>query len=446
MKFKKIVLLLIFCLSWNLFQGQSKFSFTNNSKKYTTSFKLISNLIVFPIEVNGKELNFILDSGVGATLLFNIKESDSLKLKNLERRTIMGLGGLDEIEAIISKGNVFQMKNIRGIHQNLYMIKNDNFDLSTRLGITIHGIIGYELLKDFVIKINYGTQKITFYKPDSYSSKYCKKCESFNLEYYRLKPYVEIGAKIDSDEIIPVKLLIDTGGSDAMWLFENSKPSIKPPVKFFHDYLGEGLSGEVYGKRAKIKGLVLGKYELKNPTVSYPDSISIIHAREFKERNGSIGGSVLNRFEVTFNYPEGKLYLKKGSGFNKPFNYNMSGLELVHNGKVLVKEKNDNTNSFSISTQDGVSNNQHVILNYQYKYKFKPSYRIYKVIDNSPAKEAGLLEDDILIKINGKYTHDLSLEEIVHYFYEKEGKKIFVVVERNGQNYEFKFRLRNMLE
>lgn len=434
------------CLTLSFSHAQSEFSFLNGVKKYTTSFKLINNLIVFPIEVNGKELNFILDSGVGATLLFNIKESDSVKLRNLERKNIRGLGGMEEIEAIISRGNLFRMKNIQGEHQNLYMVTHDSFDLSTRLGITIHGIIGYELLKDFVVKISYGSKRITFYDPEYFEYKDCKKCDDFNLEFYRLKPYIEIGAKLDSEEVVPVKLLIDTGGSDAMWLFENSKPEIKEPAKYFRDFLGEGLGGEVYGKRARINALVLGKFELENPTVSYPDSLSIAYARKFTERNGSVGGSVLNRFEITFNYKKGKFYIKKGSGFSKPFNYNMSGIELAYNGKILVGERDNSLNKFAISTMDDVNNNPTVFLEYQYKYKFKPSYRVHHILPNSPASEAGIMEGDILIKINNKFTHDMTLDEIVAIFYEKEGKRVNVLVERYGQNYEYKFRLRDLLQ
>ena len=106
--------------------------------------------------------------------------------------------------------------------------------MSSKLGITIHGIIGYEILKDFVVDINYGTKRINFYKPDKYKHKICKKCETFDLSFFKLKPYIDVGIKLEpvSNKIIPVKLLIDSGGSDALWLFENSHPDILPP-KFF---------------------------------------------------------------------------------------------------------------------------------------------------------------------------------------------------------------------
>jgi len=444
--FKNIIILILLFGSLFASSAQSKFDFKNSSKKQTLSFKLLNNLIVIPIEVNGKKLNFILDSGVGSTILFNLNDKDSIPLHNLEKIKLQGLGSEEPVDAILSKGNTFNINKISGVNQSLYVIFDDSFDLSSKLGITVHGIIGFELLKDFVVDINYSSKRIIFYDSETYEYKNCKKCEILNLELYKLKPYINVGVKLPTspNKITPVKLLIDSGGSDAMWLFENSHPDILPPEKFFVDFLGEGLSGTVHGKRAKINALVIGKHELKEPTVSYPDSISISFARKFEARNGSMGASVLKRFNVTFDYKKQKIILKRNSSFKNPFNYNMSGIELVYNGKILVKQR-DNA-SFSFSKNSGSSENNKIILDYKYKYAFKPSYKIFKVQNESPAFYAGLLKDDIIVKVNGKYAHEMKLEEIVHKFYEKENKKINLVVERNAQHYEFSFRLKDMLK
>ena len=300
--FRNIILFIIVLTCSNVGFSQSNFTLLNNASKQSISFKLINNLVVFPIKVNGKKLNFILDSGVGTTILFNINTKDSLQLKNVQKIKLRGLGSEDAIDAILSKGNIFSFGNILSRSQNLYVVFDDSFDLSSKLGITIHGIIGYKLLKEFVVKINYGLKKATFYNSETYQYKKCKKCETFNLEFHKLKPYINVGVKLStfSNKITPVKLLIDSGGSDAMWLFKNSHPDIIEPKKFFRDYLGEGLSGVIYGERAFIDRLVLGKFELNKPTVSYPDSVSIAHALNFKGRNGSIGANILKRFVVIF--------------------------------------------------------------------------------------------------------------------------------------------------
>jgi len=443
---KYIVLLLAFFSVYQV-NSQSRFELKGKAKKQTISFKLLSNLIVFPIEVNGKELNFILDSGVGSTILFNLNTNDSISLNNLKKRKIQGLGSEDAVDAILSSSNTFKLKNLRGNNQALYVVYDDSFDLSSKLGITVHGIIGYELLKDFVVKISYGAKKITFFDREFYDDDVCNKCEVFDLQFYGNKPYLNAGVQLESYKTeTPVKLLIDSGGSDAMWLFEGSHPDLVSPKKFFIDFLGEGLSGTIYGKRTFIESLNLGRFKLKRPSVSYPDSLAIIQARKFETRNGSLGASILKRFVVTFDYGNKRLILKKGKDYNKPFRYNMSGIELVHNGKILVKERDNKMATFGFSNASASEDRNTVVLNYNYKYTFKNTYKIFKLREESPAHRAGLMKDDIIIKINGKYTFDMPLEEITERFYQREGTKVSVLVERLGQNYEYSFKLENILK
>ncbi len=181
---------------------------------------------------------------------------------------------------------------------------------------------------------------------------------------------------------------------------------------------------------------------MKKPTVSYPDSLSIVHALQFKERNGSLGANILKRFTVYFDYKNSKLYLKKNSSFKDSFRYNMSGIELAHNGKLLVKE--GNSNLFRINNK--TSSEDSFVTSISYKYAFKPSYIIHRVNKDSPAFEAGILPGDILIKIDNKYSFNYKLEEIVEKFYQKEGTLVRVVVERYGKDYFFQFKLKSRLK
>ncbi|MCM2303049.1 MAG: aspartyl protease family protein [Flavobacteriaceae bacterium] len=444
---KKYLLFSVLILSvayLNPIKAQSNFVLKNNLAHQKINFKLNSNLIIIPIEINGKELSFILDSGVSTTVLFNLMPSDSLVLKNVEKIVLQGLGEGDNVEALLSKSNHFRIKNIQNNNQNLYIVINAKIDLSAKLGETIHGIIGYDLLKDFIVKIDYSKKQIHFYDPSKYEYKECKKCETFELEINKNKPYVNANVSIfENQELFPVKLLIDSGGSDALWLFENSKSEIQCPPLNFIDYLGEGLSGSIFGKRSRINRFKLGNFEFKEPTASFPDSSSVAFVKTFKERNGSIGGKILKRFQVILDYPNNKISLKKNKDFNEPFNYNMSGIDLVYQGQKLVREKEVTT--FKVERDDGyAARGNEIILSYDYKFKFVPSYKINFVRGDSPAFEAGLMKDDVLIMINGEPAYKYKIEEIIYFFYLNENDKIKLEIERNGMPLKFEFRLRRM--
>jgi hypothetical protein len=441
LKVKLFLVLLLICFSLNI-NSQTRFFFNGgNTDRQQISFKLINNLIVIPLEINGKKLSFILDTGVNKTILFNLPENDSIGLLNKTNVSLQGLGTGDAVNAIISKKNTFKIKNIISRNETIYVILNDSFNLSSKMGTTIHGIIGYNLLKDFIVRVNYKTRKLDFYNPKTFQYKKCRKCEIIPFSFYRKKPFINAKVRLDTvgNKLLDVKLLVDLGGSDAMWLFENSKEEIKTPKRFFNDFLGEGLSGPIFGNRSRVSMFKLGKFEIENATASFLDFASTHNARKFKERNGSIGGGILKKFKVWIDYPNRKFTFKKNGAFTSGFNYNMSGLDVVYNGKQIVKEETVKNSSDSFN--QNINQRKSISFVTSYSFKFKPSYRIKNVVKNSPAYNAGLLKDDIILKINGKETHNFTLGDIIHKFQERDKKKIKMIISRKGVQMKFEFKL-----
>ena len=85
-------------------------------------------------------------------MLFNLEFADSIVLNNIEKLKIRGLGEGEPIDAIKSKGNLFKMNGIVNPDLHLFVITENLFDLSAKIGVDIHGIIGGDLLKNFIVK------------------------------------------------------------------------------------------------------------------------------------------------------------------------------------------------------------------------------------------------------------------------------------------------------
>ncbi|MBT8274266.1 MAG: retropepsin-like domain-containing protein, partial [Bacteroidia bacterium] len=281
---RKIFCFVLLVFSLNIFaQGQFVLQ---KGKSEKINFKLINNLIVFPVEINGVELSFLLDTGVSKPIIFNfLNITEALQINQAEKIYLRGLGEGEPVEALKSSNNIFRIGNAINIQQDLYAIFDPNLNFAPRLGVPIHGIIGYDFFKDFIVEINYSKHFIRINTHGSYKPKKCRSCKTLNLDFFNNKPYVASEIQLEGVRI-PVKLLIDSGGSDALWLFEDKPRDIMVPEKSYHDFLGRGLSGKVYGRRAKIDAVTVSDFKLKNVNVAFPDSTAITFARKFKERSG----------------------------------------------------------------------------------------------------------------------------------------------------------------
>ncbi|MFI1745464.1 PDZ domain-containing protein [Thalassobellus sediminis] len=443
---KKLFMLIIlfFCVN-NLSFSQQKFTIQNKKQSDKISFKLINNLIVVPVEINGVILSFLIDTGVTKSMIFNfLNVSDTLRLYNTEKIFLRGLGEGKSIEALKSIKNILKIGDVINLDQDLYAIYDSNLNFAPRLGIPIHGIIGYDLFKDLVVEINYSNRFIRLTNPEKYRYKKCDKCERLNLEFYRNKPYINAEIKVNDDKI-PIKLLIDSGGSDSIWLFEDDSLGIDSKDKYFYDFLGHGLSGSVYGKRSKLESFYLKSFELKNTNVAYPDSSYTLHARKVKNRNGSLSGNILKRFNVIIDYNKSIITLKKNSHFKDKFSYNKSGIELAQDGLRFIKELDNKINSNMIKSAES-STNTKIVIDTQYKMSLKPAYAIVELRNNSPAQKAGLQLGDVILSVNEKQAFNFSLQQLMHLFYAESGKNMKLKVDRKGEILTFKFQLEDVFK
>ncbi|MBF9253611.1 aspartyl protease family protein [Pontibacter sp. 172403-2] len=371
--------------------------FTSGRRSIRLPFKLVHNLIVIPVKINNSNsLNFILDTGVRSTLITRLYYSDSLELNQTNRTQIRGLGSGYTIEAIISKGNSLRLPHIKGENQEIYVLMEDVFNLSTRMGMPIHGIIGYDIFKNFIVKVNYSSKTLTLYRPDVRLKKK-RKAEEYPLHIENDKAYIYANVRQHNGDTLQVKLVVDTGASHTLSLYLPTDERLELPPKTMEAFLGRGLSGDINGKIGRLAGFSMGRYELQNLPASYPDEESIRAALNIANRNGNLGSDILKRFTVVFDYPHKRLLLLPNNKYKEPFHFNMSG--------------------FEVSTPlPGVN-----------------FYEVTNVVPNSPATAAGVQNGDELISINGKSCFDLNLNDVLDTLESKPGRKLRLRLRRNGE-------------
>lgn len=378
--------------------------------KISFSFEFINNLIIIPLRINDSDsLFFILDTGLNISILTELSMGDSLALNYTKQVKLGGLGDGESIDALHSYGNTFQISGVRGNFQHLYIILQNVFNLSSMLGTRVHGLIGYNLFKDFIVEIDYEKKNITLHRPETYKMRSKRRSFTIPVILDKTKPYIYATIVQKDGSRIRVKLLLDTGASHALWLDVNSDPDLKKPEFVRSSYLGTGLNGEINGEIGRIYGLEINDFHFREPIVVFPDSNSAAVAFGIDGRNGSLGNEILRRFNQVIDYPHNQITLTPNRYYKDPFNINRTGIEIIA-----------------------------PIPGYSY-------FTISSVRKESPGKNAGLKPGDILESVNKKRISNLSIEEVYSMFQGKPGKKIKMVVRRNGLRFVTYFYLEHYI-
>lgn len=235
------------------------------------------------------------------------------------------------------------------------------------------------------------------------------------------------------------KLLVDLGNSDAIWLFPSLIKNFVYNRPNIEDFLGRGFNGDIFGRRSRIHNFYIGDFKFHKPLTAMPDEYSIQNVILASNRKGSVGGEIMRRFTVVFNYAEKKLFLKKNRNFDDPFYFNKSGLDFKHEG---VKWVDEYVKVDAPKSSDNQGTQVSMMENIRYQFVLKPIFSIAGVRKDSSAEKAGLKKGDILLKINGKQASNMSLEELQTLMSHKEnGDIISFDVIRNSETLNFKLIL-----
>lgn len=388
---------------------QIGFDFSENEKKVSIRFERYNNLIIIPLLINNVvSLKFILDTGVQYPILTEKALADFLDLNYTRRIVIESPGVSDSISALVAQGVSLKLPGgiKSGINQSLLVLEKDYLQLRKNLGADVYGIIGYSIFSRFVVEIDNDNLTLTLHEPSKYRPK--KFSTKVPIKIVNTKPYVKTKVHIKDSIAADLNMLIDTGASHAM-LLDASSEGIVLPNKTVNTVVGRGLGGEIKGVLGRVECFSLSKYHFKNPISSFPIDGVYGNAILRGSRNGTIGGEILTRFNMVFDYNRSMLYLKKSSGYYKSFEHDMSGINLVvHNRK-------------------------------------KGQMLVENIREDSPAYYAGIKKGDIITELNGYTMSNANFNEIISILRQKDGKRVSARVLRDDKPIKFSFKLEKII-
>lgn len=189
--------------------------------------------------------------------------------------------------------------------KNCKFKSTDLSSVSEQFGRAENGFLGYDFLSHYVVAVDYAGGKMTIYEPPSFQ--YRGHGETLPVTFRHNWPYVHGVIKVNGFAAQEREFLVDSGSGDAV-----DDPAIRQssgPLRRIKT--GVGLGTPTEGVLGRAEYVQLGRYRLEGPITSCcsanPDDLS------------KIGGEVLRRFTVIFDYPHQRIVLEPNGHFAEPF-------------------------------------------------------------------------------------------------------------------------------
>lgn len=376
------------------------------------------NLLIIQARLNGRgPYNFMLDTGVATSLLTDPALANSLHLARGQAYHLLGVGGADSgLRAYETTGVRVSLPGVEATATSWLVLNSDVLDLAGYVGMPVHGIIGADLFRSFVVCIRPERRELVLTAPDHYQAPRGRRWASLPLALDQGKAYVtasvqQLGAAPGTAPL-PLRLVLDTGAGHALSLETTADPRLHLPAARLRTDLGRGLTGIVSGSLGRVAAVQLGRYYLPQVLTSFPDSAQV-HTRltgTERARHGNLGYEVLKRFITVIDYPHGRLLLRPTPALREPFEHDMCGLDLQAAG---------------------------------------PDYRRYlvlRVVPGSPAAAAGIAEGEELVSINLMLASGLSISDVNRLLHSENGRQLFLVLRRaDGGLYPVSVQLKRQI-
>jgi hypothetical protein len=347
------------------------FSMVDGKTSTSVPVSLSENHVYLDVMLNGKgPYHFIFDTG-GANI---VDPAVAKEIGAFGKGSLQG-SGVGSATENFSFANVAKMQvGDAVLTDQLFGVAPTRQGFGVSAGRPVDGLIGWEVLARYVTTFDYADKTVTLSLPGTAP----ENAHVVPFVFYGTQP--QIACTIDG---IPAECTIDTGARDTitfMGPFTTAHPQIVPATLTAPGVNGFGVGGPAIGRLGRVASVGIGNLTLTNLVADYSAQTQGAFAAPFVAAN--IGGNLLRRFTITFDYRNGTMALVPNAALHDPDVYERSGLFLIrHAGNTVVVDARPGT----------------------------------------PAASAGIAKGDVIASIDGSPAGGMSLGQIRDVFYQPAG-------------------------
>lgn len=358
-------------------------SFTKNrAQELSVPFEVLDGVPVINITVEGKNHQFVFDTGAYKTCI-NSEVFPNLPIS----KKIENIGGIgSERKSMNAVDFSFNFLNQNYLNQEVIYTDLSLFSKMSCTNLKISGIIGRDVMENYIVEINPDSKKIIFHHHSDFNES-------------QLKGFTKIKLQKKSPAV-PIKI----GGETRYALFDTGS--------------AYGISTTNYKLENYIKTAQHISYKSKGSSIGIHgvNNDEDIHYKVYNSPlevgNLTVKNQVFETSKNDFN--------NMGFDFSKQF---ISYLDLK-NHKLFIKQVNQNTES--------INDNALYIIGFSVGYNVEKEK---SMITRLSAKVDNLVPGDTLISINGETppTNNCEMYSFLRKFF---GSKMKIIIERNNETKE----------
>jgi PDZ domain-containing protein len=360
-----------------------RFAFGGNAAEIPAEF--LENLVFLPVRINETQPSlFLLDSMAAASSIDPARAAE------------LGLAGL--------RNPVLKLPGVEFPLAALPATARANFAEQT--GRPFQGALGNDFLGSVVVEVDYGRQTVRLYDPGAY--KYSGKGVSVPLSFGGGVPLIRTKLSLPGQKAREGEFTIDTTLDAAVMVseqFAEAHHLFSAHMKTIQASDPQINSGETIAL-GRAKEIQIGPFQVDSAIVAFSPKGSA--AGMDKNVAGTIGGGILRRFVVTFDYAHKQMFLAANPRFADYEEEDKSGLSIVAKGPGLK------------------------------------TFEVLAVQPSTPAGEAGIQKGDIISGIDEEAAADLTLASI-RYLFRQIGHRYKLSIERNGQSLQITIQMRRLV-